>query len=149
METLGSQPYLKHLHYFSFQATNAKRAKDSFDGRKSKINPVQEELEEITEQIKNGDDRDLAQILIEKAKQRPEMIQDFKDLLSVPKRTKPTLLVTEMDPSDLSNILINKAKLKPDNVKDFDSGLDLPLPPIEPSSNPEVVQRQEQPQTNG
>ena len=47
-----------------FKANNAQRAKESFDERKPKSNPVQEEFEEISEQIENGGPgRDLNQIL--------------------------------------------------------------------------------------
>ena len=118
-----------------FRANNAQRAKESFDERKPKNNPVQEELEEISDQIENGGGRDLNKILEEKAKQRPEVVQDFKDLLQVPKRTKPRMHVKQVAPN-FSDILINKAKLKPDNVKDFDSGLDVPKS-IEATPNPE------------
>ena len=118
-----------------FRANNAQRAKESFDERKPKNNPVQEELEEISDQIVNGGGRDLNKILEEKAKKRPEVVQDFKDLLQVPKRTKPRMHVKQVAPN-FSDILINKAKLKPDNVKDFDSGLDVPKS-IEATPNPE------------
>ena len=134
-----------------FKEQNAQRAQENFEQRKPQINPVKDQLEEIDfsqiliNKAQNKpevvqDFRDILeapqgvnQVLVEKAKNRPEVIQDFRDVLELPRREKPRLHVKTKQ----NNILINKAKLKPDNVRNFDQGLTVPV--IKTTPKPTVV----------
>ena len=111
-----------------FKETNAQRAQESFDVRKPSVNPVEQELSEIVENMAKPKP-DLSQILIDKAKSRPEVVNDFRNILEAPNRNKPRLHMNKQDQARiLSDILINKAKARPEEFQDFDPDLlEVPL----------------------
>ncbi len=103
-----------------FQETNAQRAQEAFVSRRPDVNPVRDQMEEISENI----GKDLSQILIEKAKKRPQFVKEFKDVLELPTRGDEQEL--EFSKEDLGQILIEKAKQRPTVVDDFREILELP-----------------------
>ena len=108
-----------------FKEANAQRAQESFEGRRPNARPVQDEMEQIIDSLPSQREKDLAQILIEKAKSKPTKVPDFNVGLELPVRNqRPRLHVKA---KNASHILINKAKNRPSNVRDFDSGLEVPV----------------------
>lgn len=95
-----------------FKATNAQRAQENFLERKPEVQPVKDKIEEIVENI----GQDFSQVLVQKAKQKPGVVKDFKDGLELPRRPTP----------DFSQVLIQKANKKPSVIKDFKELLEAP-----------------------
>ena len=123
-----------------FRASNAQRATESFLQRKPTVNPVREQLEEVAENFNAQGQKDFSQILLEKAKNRPNNADDFREVdFELPSRNQRPRL--HMKPKDLSSILLDKAKARPAVVKDFDSGLQVPVFSTTTTRRPSLVEQ--------